>query len=42
MLPPFQTVIAQEITEFQPYFIQIISQVRSSLKLWDSRSSLRF
>mmetsp|Transcript_53150 Transcript_53150/g.108402 ORF Transcript_53150/g.108402 Transcript_53150/m.108402 type:complete len:986 (-) Transcript_53150:196-3153(-) len=27
MIPPFQTVLQQEITEFQPYFVQIIAQL---------------
>lgn len=27
MMPPFQTVLEQEITEFQPYFVQIIAQL---------------
>lgn len=33
MLPPFQTVIQMDITEFQPYFIQIISQLLESRPL---------
>jgi len=27
MLPPFQMVLAQDVTEFQPYFIQIVAQI---------------